>query len=393
MLLGGDLNAYSVARAFYEAYGATSHVFCAGRLGGTDNADFITLHVVEGLDDVNVAVPALIAFSLEHRDSELILVPCADWYMEILEFARERLIGHFSFNIPSFELWRIASDKVSLLTLFKKYKIEHPRSLSFRINDSILKDGAKLRAPFVIKPAESALYHKYDFCTKEKVYFADDISECVKIARKIFDSGYGGALILQERVGRTNSPPISSVLTTYSTKEGRVVMACLADAVLEESAPTARGNYAALVTRPLSPLSRRLISMLDELGYTGFANFDILSDKDGEVCLEINPRQGRSCDYLRAAGINIASLLCEDVLGREIKPVWEYPRVLWHAAPLSVVKKYGTRALRGSAERLIHLGAHQSAFSKKRSARRIFYDVAHAIRLKGKFKRYSRGAV
>lgn len=390
VLLGGDLNAYSMARAFFEEYGVTSHVFCEQRLGVTDNTDFISLHTVNALSDVNVLVPTMISFACENRDRELILVPCADWYMEILEFARDRLDGHFSFNIPDFDIWRIASDKCATSELFKKFKVNHPRTVSFRATDGIMKAASELKPPYVLKPAESSLYHKYSFDGKEKAYFTDSLGETVRISRKIFDSGYDGALVLQERIGNALSKPIPSVLTTYSTKEGRVVMAALADAPLEEPAPTARGNYAALITRPPSPLCRDIINMLDRIGYQGFANFDILTNGDGETCLEINPRQGRSCDYLRCAGINIARLLVRDLRGEKIIPVFEYKKILWREASESVVKKYSHPSLRLRVSELIKEGMSFCVHSGGSPKRRL-YNLAHAIRQRGKFRRYGRG--
>ncbi|MBP3308212.1 MAG: hypothetical protein J6L90_02110 [Clostridia bacterium] len=388
VLLGGDLNAYSMARAFYEGFGAVSYVFCEERLGITDNVEFISLHVIPSLSDVNVLVPTMLGLASEHKDRELILVPCADWYMEILEFARDRLDGHFSFNIPDFDIWRIASDKCATHALFEKFGVSHPRTVSFRATDGIMSIASRLKPPYVLKPAESSLYHKYSFEGKEKVYFTDSLAESARLARKIFDTGYSGALILQERIGSAASRPIASVLTTYSDTGGKVVMAVLADAALEERAPTARGNYSALITRPLTPLCQDIINMLDRIGYRGFANFDILTYGGGEVCLEINPRQGRSCDYLRCAGINIARLLVRDMCADAITPIFEYKKILWRAVPLSVVKRYSHPSLKASVKELIGMGRCYSAYAPGGSPKRRFYNLAHAIRVRGKFRRY-----
>ncbi len=391
VLLGGDLNAYSVARAFFEEYGVVSHVFAAGRLGVTDNLEFIELHIVEGLSDVNVAVPALLDFSKEHSESELILVPCADWYMELVEFARDRLDGHFSFNIPSFELWRVVSDKVSFYRLLRKYGVTYPRYAYLRAGETLPKQCMSLKPPFVLKPSDSGEYHKYSFEGKEKVYFTDDLSEAKRHAQRIFDSGYSSRLIIQERVTAGSGEVLASVLTTYSSKEGKVVMACLADVLLEEPAPTARGNYSALITRPLTPLCRRLINMLDGLSYTGFANFDILTTAGEEVCLELNPRQGRSCDYLRGAGINIARLITEDLRGNSLPKINRYRRTLWHAVPLSTVMKYAKgEGLRQRARRLIAERRTSDAFLKGGVLKRRLYDLVHAYRQHRRFGKYLR---
>ena len=79
VLLGGDLNAYSMAMSFANAYGVRSYVFSRSRLAITDSSSFIKLNVVNGLDGCDGAVDALEDFAKEHSGEKLILVPCADW--------------------------------------------------------------------------------------------------------------------------------------------------------------------------------------------------------------------------------------------------------------------------------------------------------------------------
>ena len=49
VLLGADLNCYSVARAFHEAYGVKSHAFGRYVLGATQHSKIIDFTVVEEL--------------------------------------------------------------------------------------------------------------------------------------------------------------------------------------------------------------------------------------------------------------------------------------------------------------------------------------------------------
>ncbi len=386
VLLGGDLNAYSVARAFFEGCGLISYVFSAARLGITDNAPFIKLRVVEGLGEVDTLVPALIGFAREHSDAELLLVPCADWYMELVQFARERLLGHFSFNIPSFEIWRVASDKISFYRLLRRFSIAYPHFAPISANDKISAKCMSLRPPFVLKPADSAQFHRCKIKDKQKIYLLDDLSQVRRRAEDIFAEGYSSRLLVQEYLtdGQDKS---SFVLTTYSTVSGRVVMACFAEVILEERTPTARGNYSALLTRPLTPICRRIIDMLDDIGYQGFANFDIIKKDGREMCLELNPRQGRSCDYLRAAGINIAKLLIRDIGHEKIEYNADYKAVLWHAVPLFTVKRYARRdASYERMTRLIRAGRASFAFMPSVGIKRLIYDKLHAVRQHKKFK-------
>lgn len=81
--------------------------------------------------------------------------------------------------------------------------------------------------------------------------------------------------------------------------------------------PKGLGNHAAIVTEKLSslPVAEKIRAMLDDIGYTGFANFDLkYTGKPGEfVVFEVNLRQGRSNMYMTAAGMNIARLAARGI--------------------------------------------------------------------------------
>ena len=101
VLLGADLNAYSVALAFHEAFGVTSRVFGRYRCGATENSSFIKTHICSGIDDVRIAIPELLKFADDNPGGELFLIPCADWYVAMLESVRDMLFGIYNIYIPN----------------------------------------------------------------------------------------------------------------------------------------------------------------------------------------------------------------------------------------------------------------------------------------------------
>lgn len=390
VLLGGDLNAYSMALSFKKKFGIASEVFARDKLAVTELSSFINLHVVESLDDCNSAVPALVEFALKHRDKKLILIPCADWYVEMLEFARDALSEYYFFHIPSFEIWRAVSDKSSFTALMDKYSVSHPKTEIFdeKFTD-FQKRGMKMRPPFVLKPADSSEYWRNKFEGMEKVYFPSSLDEALKIGQKIYSSGYSGKLLLQERIGAHNGADAeSSVLTTYSDMNGRVKAAVLGDVLLEERGRTSRGNYSAIITKPLDEISYRLINMLDGIGYTGVANFDILCLGEKRYCLELNARQGRSFDYTRSAGLSLAELLVKDMRGEKIEEHLEFKEGFWRAVSKRTVVKYSKN------KRLLHkalyLEKHGRAvtpydFSAEKNPARRLYVLAHLHKEKRRY--------
>lgn len=398
VLLGGDLNAYSMAMSFASAYGVPSYVFSRSRLAITDSSSYIKLNVVNGLDGCDGAVEALTEFAKEHSGEKLILVPCADWYMEMLEYARDVLHGHYFFNIPSFEVWRTTSDKASFMRMLDRYGIEHPKTEIYGENVGTFATRAgKLRPPFVIKPSDSSEYWRHPFKGMKKVYFADTLAEAEQIYEKIFRSGYGGKVLLQEYIGNRGGAksPSASVLTTYSGADGKVISAVMGDVLLEELSPSGRGNYSAIVTRPLDSMANKLITMLDGIGYTGIANFDILRADGKSYCLELNPRQGRSFDYVRSAGVNLARLLTEEAEGKTHSQILVYPEGVWRCVSRRTVRKYASdKDLAQRAEILEKEGRCYTPYDYRSEEgwRRKIYVAAHLYRQSKMYKRYGKEA-
>jgi D-aspartate ligase len=241
-------------------------------------------------------------------------------------------------HLPDFKIWRAVSDKASFSTLMDRFSVPHPRGAVISEGESVAAAAIGLKPPYVLKASDSTEYFRHPFPGQRKVYFLDSISECTKTAEKIFNSGYGARLLLQERVGLGGAPAVASVLTAYCDKSGRVVTAVRGDVLLEERGRTSRGNYSAIVTSPLTKIDLELISLLEGIGYTGIANFDILRSDSGEVCLELNPRQGRSFDYMRAAGINLANLIIDEMCGSEQMPHFMYKEGFWREVGLRTVE-------------------------------------------------------
>ncbi|MBR2432769.1 MAG: hypothetical protein IKB23_07625, partial [Clostridia bacterium] len=215
VLLGADLNAYSVALAFRDFFGVASHVFARYRCGATENSKFITTHICEGLCDVSVAIPELLKFAAENNGAELFLIPCADWYVEMLIKARSQLGGIYNVYMPDADIWRTLSDKAEFYSLMKKAKIPHPPYIAFKKGDKITeKSLAAFGFPAVIKPSDSSLYWRNPFRNMKKVYFPKSTDDSKEIIKRIFDSGYDKSVIFQKKIGGGEEQ--IRVLTTIS---------------------------------------------------------------------------------------------------------------------------------------------------------------------------------
>ena len=391
VLLGGDLNAYSVALSFKQKYGINSHVFTRYRCGATENSRFITTHLCSGLCDYKVALPELLFFASKHKSARLILIPCSDNYLPLMYTIRKAIEGIYHFCIPKEEDYLKLTDKASFYEILIKNKINAPKTVAVSKNDDI--DAAVSNMPFgvVIKPSSSTEYNKNVFEGMKKVYFENNPSEAKRIIERIFASGYNERVLIQEKL---NAHSASYVLTTLSGNDGEVVRASLGKVVLMERGDTSYGNYSAIITEPLDTVSLSLIKMLNKMKYCGIANFDIMREGNLSYVLELNARQGRSSDYLRAAGISLAEYFLKTaVLKEKMISDFSYKEIFWHYSSDKLTLKYiDDERDMGRILELIKMGESYSPFENcyEGLARRIYsfvHGIRRAKRLKTEYKR------
>ncbi len=383
VLLGGDLNAYAVAISFHEAFGVRSTVFSRYRCGITGASSIVDLRIEPNILDDAIGTAVLLDFAHSFAERPY-LIPCGDWYVAFLERNRERLASAYRFLIPSEEVYRAVSDKADFYALLEKERLPYPKTAVLSQENLSL---ARLLSvgvyPAVLKPSDSVGYYAHPFDGMQKVYFPKNPKEAMDISEKIFASGYQGRLLLQEHIGSREEPAVSKTLTLLLDCEGRVRRGALGEALVEESATGARGNYAAILSRPPDALTCRVVSFLERIGYTGIANLDILTFQGKSYILELNPRQGRSCDYLRACGISLARFFV-DAIGKRTMATDLSSRVsLWHAVPFrAVLRRVGTE----NKSLLLSLKRRGRAFSpfsyegERMTLRRCLYLPVHALR-------------
>jgi D-aspartate ligase len=106
-LLGGDLNAYSVARAFFEAEGVRSRAFMRYKTGITSHVGFLSVTVNGELCRPEVLKGALLDCAKSSVGERPLLIPCADWYTEALQQLRRELSERFRLFLPPKAVWQI----------------------------------------------------------------------------------------------------------------------------------------------------------------------------------------------------------------------------------------------------------------------------------------------
>ena len=346
IVLGSDENAYGTMRLFREAFGVTPLPLCAAQLSSTRHSAFFKPEIVPNFESDDVFPEALL--SVLRRESEkyekLLVIPCSDYYTELLCRYYDRFEGLIANRFISQDLLDRFATKDRFYALCEQYGIDYPKTVIAEPNErERVIDELPFSFPIVVKPENSnaLAYLQCHFEGQEKVYFFDTREQYLTMVRSMNGSGYEGKLILQEFI--PGGDDAMRVFNSYSDSDGKVRAMALGQPVLEYCDPKTAGNYAAIFTREDTAICEKLKAFLEELGYVGFANFDMKYDsRTGRYLLfEINPRPGRSSFFCRAAGLNLMRVLTDDVVyGKEYTCETAKGGALWCNIPKCVARKY-----------------------------------------------------
>lgn len=340
VLLGGDANVYGMARSFYECCGARSVAVCQRALPALAHSRLVKAAVQDAAfarDSVFVAT--LLGLAEQTPGKTRVLVPCADGYTRLLACHAAALRGAYRFAVPPPAAVARLSDKQGFAAACRAAGLRTPETVA-------LDPGAPLPElpfgwPVVVKPADQTAYAQYRFPGKRKVLLARDAAELQTIFAAVSNSGYPGALLVQEYIPGADTR--LSVVNAYCAADGSVPWVVQGQPLLQERTPEGAGNYAAVLVEPArqdTALLATLRGLLQAAGWRGFANIDLKYDKNGEpVLFELNPRPGRASYACAAAGANLARPLLEElVYGVPVTPPALRPAV-WHTAPWWVVRR------------------------------------------------------
>lgn len=386
VLLGADLNCYSVARAFHEKYRVKSYVFGKMKLGPISHSRIIAFAKLPDLEKTDEVLSILIAFA-KSKKSKPYLVGCTDEYALFIINNQSTLNKYFFCPCPSKRIAAEISDKAGFYRKCNEMGLLYPQSI---IISSLAELNVLCDLPFdypiIIKPSSSWKYWKHPFPSMRKVYVAHSKPEAERITSDIYNSGYDGEVIFQEKIPENNQ----YVMTCFS-ENGKAKSLCLGRVLLGENTPKGIGNHVAVITECNSSLYSACQKFLDNIKYNGFSNFDILYDerRDKYFFLEINLRQGRSNYYVTSSGMNIAEIIVERSSSDSTN--FNENKVFWHCVPKSIIYKNCSQQEKATAKRLVANGKSFSSMKYKYdmiNPIRLVYLAVHNVKFFKKYKTY-----
>lgn len=351
ILLGSDFNVYGMARSFHEAYNIKSTAFSAGHLAATRYSSIVTVQAFDGFDEDPVFIETMRQKMKEYADhtEPVILIACGDGYAELLSKHKEELKGVFVVPYIDYDLLNHLIRKEEFYQIAAEHKLPFPATKIITRADYKAEDYLTIpfNYPVALKPSDSVTWLDIHFEGRKKAFTIHDEAELAEIVGKIYDNGYEADLILQDFIPGDDSN--MRVLNAYVDQHHHVKMMCLGHPLLEDPAPQSIGNYVAILPEYNQSLYETVQTFLEEINYTGYANFDLKYDaRDGQFkFFEINLRQGRSSFFVTLNGYNLAKWVVEDyVTGSlaEAEAIYgnkmENTHKLWLGVPVKVFKTY-----------------------------------------------------
>lgn len=278
IILGGHIQALGLARQA-KAIGIPIIVFIEDTYSVARFSRAVKKTVVFGrIDNLNNCLAP-------YRDTDTLLFPTADQYVEFLDQNREDLSKHFVMGIPQSDVIELFSDKRNTYKFASKIGIPHPESWYPESIDDVEKIAQEASFPLVVKPAVMYSFHKL---FGKKAFRCDDkeslIAKCAEIGKKIPLS----SLIIQEFLtGGAKSLYSFGVFAV----DGKPKAWIMANRIRQN--PMDFGNSTTFaITCRIPKMEESARKILKETHYTGLAEIEFMYDEPTKSFkfLEVNTR-------------------------------------------------------------------------------------------------------
>lgn len=400
VLLGSDINAYYMARCVHELYGVKTDLIAAEKIRFTEFSSIVNIHYYPDLRTEEGFKAALIDYGKTHLEhGRSLVIPCHDIYVRLLLENANALTSYYVFNCPTLEIADSFLDKEKFYKTYANSELDFARTIYYDCSEKKTEPiPVDMVYPLIIKPGNGIEYNKHHFEGQPKVFKATTPDNAVNFIDKVKASGYKGTLLVQEFILGDDSNLFDCVF--YCNTKAKAEIATFAQIGLQEHSPTAIGNCTVLINGynqygGTQEVVERLRRFLENIGYTGFCEFDLKYDnRDGIFkVMEINPRQARSSYYLAALGYNLIEVLERDLFEHKENTFALVDReYLLSMVPRSVLKEQiHNEAYKAEALKLWRKGKKVDPlkYSADHSFKHRFYLFLRAVNYKKKYRQYT----
>ena len=315
IILGSDLNTYSIAREIHEAYGIKPAVATSMILLPCIDSKIISFYKKQNFSkDPKVFKEVLDGIYEENKGK----------YRKFIIFAPDDVMRTYALeNVEKLCFEPIMPyapiDVIKSLStkndFYEKIKDLDLGPKTIIANKENYKD---LDYPLdvFIKPDNDVFYKSLDFEGQQKGYHSKSREETLQILERIFNAGYDYNILVQEFVEGGDGSEYS--VEGYRSKN--TTSLSISKNILLDKRVEWIGNFVAKIDSDEKILYDYGKQIVESLGIYGLFNIDFKKDtRTGKFyAFEVNLRQGRSHYFATLNGVNTSKLAIEDrIFGRE----------------------------------------------------------------------------
>lgn len=173
VLLGGDINAYSVARAFYEEYQVKSLVFGKYQTGPAYRSQIIDYTPNVDIDTMPVMLRTVNGIAQAHADKTIVLVGCGDNYVALVAQAKDahELADNIVAPYAPYSMLEQCQKKEIFYELCEKHGVPYPHTFTFTMAmlnaqgeaPAEVLDQIDFPYPMILKPSDGIMWWQHEF--------------------------------------------------------------------------------------------------------------------------------------------------------------------------------------------------------------------------------------
>jgi len=269
------------------------------------------------------AFVAAIGQALDTEDCA-VLIPGGDASLLALSAARDALPPAVAQGWPRHEVVERCLDKLSLASAASHHGLGSPQTVVCTSPDEAAAAAREIGLPVLVKPTCSVVGR-----AGERRRFGSvlaDEEQSVMAAASVL-----GPRVLIQRVEQGSVLSFAGVLA-----RGRLLGQALSRYDRTWYPQAGSVSFSQTIAVP-SELRARIIGLLDELGWEGLFELELIERKQGGwAAIDLNPRPHGSLALAIGAGANLPAVWCAHLLGRDPEPVIAKPgvRYRWEDADL-----------------------------------------------------------
>ena len=172
LLFAGDINVYSVARAFHEEYKIKAYVYGKYNTGPCFDSRIMHYTANPKIDEQDTFLKVIQEFAEQHKEETIIALGCGDSYVQLISQNKDKLPDHVIAPYIDIDMMNDLIHKEKFYAMCEKNGVDYPNTFVHR--QEMGHDFAlPFEAPFIVKPSNGIEYWRHPFVDQMKVFKAN----------------------------------------------------------------------------------------------------------------------------------------------------------------------------------------------------------------------------